>query len=41
MVTHDADVASHAHRIIDMRDGAIVGERTIRESLVPGPAVPA
>jgi len=27
MVTHAADVAEHADRIIDMRDGSIVGER--------------
>jgi putative ABC transport system ATP-binding protein len=26
MVTHDPEVAAHAHRIIDMRDGTIVGE---------------
>ncbi len=28
MVTHDSEVADHAHRTIDMCDGAIVGDRT-------------
>ncbi|MGO9029571.1 MAG: ABC transporter ATP-binding protein [Acidimicrobiales bacterium] len=32
MVTHDDDVAAHAHRIIEMIDGAVVGEH------LPGPA---
>ncbi len=27
VVTHDEQVAAHAHRIVDMRDGAIVGDR--------------
>ncbi|MGA2305456.1 MAG: ABC transporter ATP-binding protein [Acidimicrobiales bacterium] len=27
MVTHDSEVAAHAHRIIEMRDGRVVGER--------------
>jgi len=39
MVTHASDVASHAHRIIEMCDGAIVGERAPRASTVPGPTV--
>jgi ABC-type lipoprotein export system ATPase subunit len=26
MVTHDSDVAAHAHRIVEMRDGRVVGE---------------
>ncbi len=26
MVTHASDVAAHAHRVIEMRDGAIVGQ---------------
>lgn len=30
MVTHDADVASHAHRIIEMRDGKVIDERVAR-----------
>ena len=35
MVTHAAEVADHAHRIVEMRDGAIVDERS------PDPADPA
>ena len=30
MVTHDSDVAAHAHRIIEMRDGKVLGERIAR-----------
>ncbi len=30
MVTHDSDVAAHAHRIIEMRDGKVIGERIAR-----------
>ena len=26
MVTHDSDVAAHAHRIIEMRDGTVIAE---------------
>ncbi len=26
MVTHAAEVAAHAHRVVEMRDGAVVGE---------------
>jgi putative ABC transport system ATP-binding protein len=32
MVTHAAEVAAHAHRIVDMRDGKIEGERVLRGS---------
>ena len=35
MVTHDSDVASHAHRIVEMSDGTIAGERTLREPTAP------
>jgi macrolide transport system ATP-binding/permease protein len=35
MVTHDSEVAAHAHRIIEMRDGKVVGERVAH---VPIPA---
>ncbi len=28
MVTHAPDVASHAHRVIEMRDGLVIGETT-------------
>jgi len=35
MVTHDSEVAAHAHRIIEMRDGRVVGERIAH---VPVPA---
>jgi ABC-type lipoprotein export system ATPase subunit len=34
MVTHDSEVAAHAHRIIEMRDGRVVGERIAH---VPAP----
>jgi ABC-type lipoprotein export system ATPase subunit len=27
MVTHDSEVAAHAHRIVEMRDGTVVAER--------------
>jgi len=40
MVTHDSEVASHAHRVIEMRDGAIIGERMPRASTVSVPAGP-
>ncbi|KVL13201.1 MacB family efflux pump subunit [Burkholderia ubonensis] len=30
LVTHDPDVAAHAHRIVEMRDGAIVGDRCVQ-----------
>jgi putative ABC transport system ATP-binding protein len=35
MVTHDSEVAAHAYRIIEMRDGKVVGERLAH---VPIPA---
>ncbi len=41
MVTHASDVASHAHRIVDMRDGKIVGEHILRESMAAAPMGPA
>jgi len=31
LVTHDGDVAAHAHRIVEMRDGGIVGEEWNRD----------
>jgi len=34
MVTHDSEVAAHAHRIIEMRDGRVVDERI---AYVPAP----
>ncbi len=36
MVTHDPDVAAEAHRIVDMADGRIVGERVLATA---GPAL--
>jgi ABC-type lipoprotein export system ATPase subunit len=30
MVTHDSEVAAHAHRIIEMRDGRVIGETVAR-----------
>jgi putative ABC transport system ATP-binding protein len=41
MVTHAPDVAAHADRIVDMRDGTIVGEPGAVPSSVPRGAVPA
>ena len=35
MVTHAPDVAAHAGRIIEMRDGTIVGEHVAQASTVP------
>ncbi len=32
LVTHDAQVAAHAQRIIELRDGAVVSDRVIRPS---------
>ena len=34
MVTHDADVAAHAHRIIEMRDGKVVDDKIARVTVV-------
>ena len=41
MVTHDSDVASHAHRIIEMRDGIIVGEQAVQAPTAPRRPRPA
>ncbi len=41
MVTHAPDVAAHADRVIEMRDGTIVGERELLGSVLPGRAIPA
>jgi len=30
MVTHSSEVASHTHRVLEMRDGVVVGERAAR-----------
>ncbi|MDQ5851642.1 MAG: hypothetical protein M3380_06115 [Chloroflexota bacterium] len=30
IVTHAADVAAHAHRLVEMRDGRIVADRPIQ-----------
>ena len=35
MVTHATDVAAHAHRIIEMRDGTIVNEGKTRTLTAP------
>jgi putative ABC transport system ATP-binding protein len=37
MVTHDSEVAEHAHRTIEMCDGAIVSDGTARSSDIPPP----
>jgi ABC-type lipoprotein export system ATPase subunit len=39
MVTHDSDVAAHAHRIVEMRDGKVVDE-SIERVIVPAAAGP-
>ena len=42
IVTHDADVAAHAHRIIELRDGVVVadrvGSRALAAAMRPLPA---
>jgi putative ABC transport system ATP-binding protein len=40
MVTHDSEVASHAHRVIEMRDGAIIRERGPRPPSLSVPVEP-
>ena len=35
MVTHDSEVASHADRVIEMSDGAIISEGVPRPSALP------
>ena len=37
MVTHDSEVAAHAHRIIEMRDGRVIGER-VSPAILPSAA---
>ncbi len=32
MVTHDREVAAHAHRVVEMRDGTVTGESLKRDS---------
>ena len=34
MVTHEADIASHAHRIVRMRDGRIYSDLPTEQDLV-------
>jgi macrolide transport system ATP-binding/permease protein len=42
MVTHDVELARHAHRALVMRDGAVVGEFPVRDrDEVQSPGVPA
>jgi putative ABC transport system ATP-binding protein len=36
LVTHEEDVARHAHRIIRMRDGRVCGDEANRQRTVPG-----
>jgi ABC-type lipoprotein export system ATPase subunit len=35
MVTHDDEVAAHAHRVVNMRDGTVTGESPKRELATP------
>jgi ABC-type lipoprotein export system ATPase subunit len=35
MVTHDNDIAAHADRIVEMRDGAILHESLGSTSAIP------
>jgi len=34
MVTHDRDVAAHAHRLVEMRDGIVTGD-TVQQDIAP------
>jgi len=35
LVSHDSEVAAHAHRVIEMRDGRVIRERTARGASQP------
>ncbi|KPJ67798.1 MAG: macrolide ABC transporter ATP-binding protein [Coxiella sp. DG_40] len=39
MVTHEKDIAEHAKRIIEMRDGRIIGDRTIDRKSALSPKI--
>ena len=39
VITHEPDVAAHAQRIVEIRDGRIVADRTVPEHAVPEHAV--
>jgi putative ABC transport system ATP-binding protein len=44
LVTHEADVAAHAQRIISVRDGVIAGDELVKNRIIAGEsseAVPA
>lgn len=41
IVTHDADVAARAERIIELRDGGIVSDRRTETTAAAGPVAPA
>lgn len=43
MITHEADIAQHAKRIVRIKDGAIVGDEPVPERLLGGhpPVVPS
>ena len=41
LVTHEADVAQHAQRIISMRDGAIANDESVKNRIIAGAAVEA
>lgn len=41
IVTHDPDIAAHAHRIVSMLDGAVVRDEPVsRQRLAPAPGAP-
>jgi macrolide transport system ATP-binding/permease protein len=40
LITHDEDVAKHAKRIIRLKDGRIVDDKTIEEDIVPSGKMP-
>ena len=40
IVTHDAEVAAHAHRVVSMRDGVIVDDVPVEYPREASPAVP-
>jgi macrolide transport system ATP-binding/permease protein len=41
IVTHDAKVAAHAHRVIELCDGVVVADRRTQARVVDGPQLPA
>ncbi len=40
IVTHDAKVAAHAHRVIELSDGVVIADRRTQARVVDGPQLP-